>query len=154
MRATPKPLYAEESRLLFGNSHMFALIRAIHTLDDDNFTTRDIVHETGIKSNPLYALLDRLVALGIIEIIGHVPGERTVVYRRTANPLFNAVEHIERSLRISPARAASTALQPVVPIEQLSSPTQAEPRDPEADGGSDLSPVLPLDQIIGPEHTD
>ena len=88
MRATPKPLYAEESRLLFGNSHMFALIRAIHTLDDDNFTTRDIVHETGIKSNPLYALLDRLVALGIIEIIGHVPGERTVVYRRTANPLF------------------------------------------------------------------
>lgn len=87
----------EQSKLLFGNSNMFAFLCALRELDTDEFTMRDLLHRTDIPTNIAYGLLSRCIKLGIVAAVDESTLERATRYRRLAHPLLAQLPDLEQA---------------------------------------------------------
>lgn len=79
----------EHSKAMFGNSHMLAVMQFIANRDDEQFCAPQIVAATGVDNTLVHPLLARLKKGEVIEQIGHVPGERTLLFRRIEGPWWD-----------------------------------------------------------------
>ncbi len=84
----------EHSKAMFGNSHMLAVMLFIANHDDPQFSTPQIVAATGVDNTLVHPLLARLKKGEIIDQIGHVPGERTLLFRRRDSPYWDLVRRV------------------------------------------------------------
>lgn len=100
------PRLAEHSKAMFGNSNMLTVMVFIADHDDDHFTATQITSATGVEPTLVHPLLARLRAGEIIEQVGHVPGERTLLFRRRESPYWASIREI---VEAGPTRGDSSS---------------------------------------------
>ena len=87
-------LAPEHSKAMFGNSHMLAVMLFIANHEDETFSTSQIVAATGVDNTLVHPLLARLKKGQVIEQIGRVPGERTLLFRRIESPYWDLARRV------------------------------------------------------------
>ncbi|GAA1227016.1 MULTISPECIES: hypothetical protein [Microbacterium] len=87
-------LAPEHSKAMFGNSHMLSVMLFIANHDDDVFSAPQIVSATGVDPTLVHPLLGRLKKGQVIEQIGRVPGERTLLFRRIESPYWDLARRV------------------------------------------------------------
>lgn len=87
-------LAPEHSKAMFGNSHMLAVMLFIANHKDETFSTSQIVAATGVDNTLVHPLLARLKKGQVIEQIGRVPGERTLLFRRIESPYWDLARRV------------------------------------------------------------
>ncbi|WP_447946283.1 hypothetical protein [Microbacterium lacticum] len=87
-------LAPEHSKAMFGNSHMLTVMLFIANHDDETFSTSQIVAATGVDNTLVHPLLTRLKKGQVIEQIGRVPGERTLLFRRIESPYWDLARRV------------------------------------------------------------
>lgn len=85
-----RPLEPEESRLAFGNSHMFTVMVEIASLGGDTFSSKRITDATQLSPGIVHPLIQKLHRAHFIEFVERVPGERTLLYRVLDNYFWDA----------------------------------------------------------------
>lgn len=98
---------SEQSKLLYGNSHMLDVMLAITSSPNGQFSAPELIRTVGITPNLVYSVLGRLTRLDAIEIIGTVPGERTALYKRKDHPAFHNVHDIAAITKHAGSRDAA-----------------------------------------------
>lgn len=88
MTATPL-LSTDQSKLFFGNSHMFDIVVEIVRADGD-FSAKMLVERTGLPSSVVTSILKKLREAGFIRLSGHAPADRTRPYVVNDNPWWGA----------------------------------------------------------------
>lgn len=68
---------------------MLAVMLFIANHDDETFSTSQFVAATGVDNMLVHPLLARLKKGQVIEQIGRVPGERTLLFRRIESPYWD-----------------------------------------------------------------
>lgn len=81
---------------MFGNSNMLAVMLFIANHDGERFSTPEIVTATGVDNTLVHPLLTRLKNAEIIDQIGRVPGERTLLFRRRPSAYWDLVRRVEQ----------------------------------------------------------
>lgn len=87
-------LAPEHSKAMFGNSHMLAVMLFIANHDDETFSTSQIVASTDVDNTLVHPLLTRLKKGQVIEQIGRVTGERTLLFRRRDSPYWDLARRV------------------------------------------------------------
>lgn len=82
------------SKALYGSSHMHAVVVAIDSTDTDEFSAPEIASITGLAGSSIHVLISRLIRIGVIERAGGLPGERTLLYRKTKPDVLRMLAHI------------------------------------------------------------
>ena len=85
-----EPIAPEESRLVFGNSHMYSVMVEIAGLRGEKFSSKTITDATRLSPGIVHPLIQKLRRANFIEFVERVPGERTILYRVRENPWWNA----------------------------------------------------------------
>ena len=85
-----EPIAPEDSRLVFGNSHMVTVMVAIASRQGDTFSSKLIADATHLSPGIVHPLIQKLLRARFIEFVERVPGERTILYRVRANPWWEA----------------------------------------------------------------
>lgn len=85
-----EPLTPEASKLVFGNSHMIRVLIEIASIEAETFSPKQIVDATGLYFSSVNPLIHKLKDAGYIELVGRVPGERTLLYRVRDNYWWDA----------------------------------------------------------------
>lgn len=96
----------ERSKYLLGSQHMHAVMVAIAASESGEFSTPQILYRTGISPASLHTLLGRLRHAGMIECVGNVPGEKTLIYRMVDDPFWDGIRSYARA--IADARSSDT----------------------------------------------
>lgn len=96
-----EPIAPEDSRLVFGNSHMATVMVEIAALRGDTFSSKLIADSTRLSPGIVHPLIQKLKRARFIEFVERVPGERTILYRVRENPWWEAAS------RYTEHRAAS-----------------------------------------------
>lgn len=79
---------------LCGNSNMLAVMQFIANLDEPRFSTPQVVAATGVDNTLVHPLLARLKKGEVIDQVGHVPGERTLLFERRSSPYWELVRRL------------------------------------------------------------
>lgn len=87
-------LSTDQSKLFFGNSHMFGLVVEIVRIDGE-FTAKLLVERTGLPNSIVTSLIRKLREANFITFIGTVPGERVRPYVINENPWWDAARQYE-----------------------------------------------------------
>ena len=86
----------EHSKAMFGNSNMLAVMLFIANHDEDQFSAPQIVAATGVDNTLVHPLLARLKKGEVIEQVGRISGERTLLFRRIASPYWDLVRRVSQ----------------------------------------------------------
>lgn len=84
----------ELSKALYGSSHMHAVVVAIDGIRADDFSAPEIASITGLAPSSVHMLITRLIRIGVIARTGGLPGERTLLYRKTKPDVLQVLAHI------------------------------------------------------------
>ena len=84
----------ELSKALYSSSHMHAVVVAIDAIDAGDFSAPEVASITGLAASSVHVLITRLIRIGVIERAGGLPGERTVLYRKTKPDVPQTLAHI------------------------------------------------------------
>lgn len=84
----PFPLSTDQSKLFFGNSHMFDVIVEIARIDGE-FSAKMLVERTGLPASIVTSVMRKLREADFITFVGN-PGERTRPYVINDNPWWGA----------------------------------------------------------------
>lgn len=82
-------LSPDQSKLFFGNSHMFDLVVEIVRIDGE-FSAKQLIERTGLPNSIVTSLMKKLRDAGFITFVGTTPGERTRPHVINENPWWDA----------------------------------------------------------------
>ena len=82
-------LSTDQSKLFFGNSHMFDLVVEIVRIDGE-FSAKLLVERTRLPNSIVTSLMKKLRDADFITFVGTAPGERTRPYVINENPWWDA----------------------------------------------------------------
>lgn len=85
-----EPIAPEDSRLVFGNSHMYTVMVEIAARRGETFSSKLIADATHLSPGIVHPLIQKLLRARWIEFVERVPGERTILYRVRENPWWIA----------------------------------------------------------------
>lgn len=102
-----EPIAQEESRLVFGNSHMVTVMVEIAARHGETFSSKRIADAAHLSPGIVHPLIQKLLRAKFIEFVERVPGERTILYRVRDNPWWDAASrYVEDRTSISEDRAS------------------------------------------------
>lgn len=87
----PAMLSPDQSKLFFGNSHMFGLIIEIAHIDGE-FSAKLLAERTGLPSSVVTSVIRKLRDADFIRFVGQNPGERIRPYVINDNPWWDAAK--------------------------------------------------------------
>ncbi|GAB6859757.1 hypothetical protein JCM13591A_38620 [Microbacterium xylanilyticum] len=102
-----EPSATEESRLIFGNSHMTAVIVEIAGLNGERFSSKQIADATHLSPGIVHPLIQKLRRARWIEFVERVPGERTILYQLRDNEWWDAARRRAERRTLPDERTAS-----------------------------------------------
>lgn len=82
-------LSTDQSKLFFGNSHMFDVVVEIVRIDGE-FSAKQLTTRTGLPNSIVTSLLRKLREADFITFVGSSPGERIRPYVINENPWWEA----------------------------------------------------------------
>lgn len=102
-----EPIAPAESRLVFGNSHMTAVMVEIAALDGGTFSSKHISDATGLSPGIVHPLIQKLRRANFIEFVENVAGERTILYRVRDNYWWDAARRYAQDRNAAREQRAS-----------------------------------------------
>ena len=100
-------LSTDQSKLFFGNSHMFGVMVEIASLRGQTFSSKQISDATQLSPGIVHPLIQKLRRARFIEFVEQVHGERTLLYRVVANHVWEAASRYADERDEAGARSAS-----------------------------------------------
>lgn len=88
----PARLSPDQSKLIFGNRHLYDLMVEIVRVDGD-FTAKLLIERTGLPNSVVTSLIRKLRDAEFITFVGTSPGERIRPYAINDNPWWDAARH-------------------------------------------------------------
>ena len=85
---------AELSKAVFGSEHMLSVMWQISQAPDATFNAPAIERATGLAGSIVHGMLARLKRAGLIEVVGHLEGERTLAYQRRDHLVWQAASQL------------------------------------------------------------
>jgi len=82
-------LTPEQSKLLFGNMYMSAVVVEIAAIGGP-FAAKHVIANTGLLPSVVTTNIHKLRDAGLITYVGSAPHERTKIYRINENPWWRA----------------------------------------------------------------
>lgn len=102
-----EPIAPEDSRLVFGNSHMVTVMVEIASLHGETFSSKLIADATRLSPGIVHPLIQKLLRAKFIEFVERVPWERTILYRVRENPWWEAASQYTRDREATDRAQAS-----------------------------------------------
>jgi hypothetical protein len=92
---------AAVSKAVFGSEHMLAIMTEIAQAPEAEFTAPAIEAMTGLAGSVVHGMLSRLRRAGLVTVVGHVRGQRTLEYERRDHVLWQAATQLTSEARDS-----------------------------------------------------